>query len=312
MPQQDKLRRLVAVARMYYEEELTQAEIAARLAVLRPMVSKLLAEAKRCGVVRVAITDLAAMEEVLAQQLREKFSLAEVLVAKARQDEDRTNQAIAQQAFAWLQAQLGVGARLGVGWGSMVGRLVDCVEGAPAALRWSGTVCPLLGGAMASYRSYHTNELVRVIAAKSRMRPVYLYAPAVLETAAQRDFYARSQDFAQVAALWDKLDLAVVNLSNYPSSPDMATAARFGKRLQEAGAAGHFLSYYFDERGAFIRSETDYALHIALAQLRRTPAVLALSGASVKTRALVGALRTGAITHLVLDEAAAAAALNFI
>lgn len=311
MARRENLQRLVAVARMYYEEELTQAAIAARLGVSRPMVSKLLSEAKKCGVVKIEIADYAAAEQALARRMQEKFSLREALVVKNGPDEDSTNQAIALQALDWLAARLGAGAHLGVGWGSMVGRLVDCAEARPEGLGWTGTVCPLLGGAAASYRSYHTNELVRALAAKSRLRPAYLYAPAVLETAAQRDFYARAEAFSEIAALWGQLDLALINLSNYPSSPDMATAARFGGRLQEAGAAGHFLSYYFNEAGAIIHSDTDYVLHIGLAQLKRTPVVLALCGASVKTRALVGALRTGLVTHLALDEAAATAALHF-
>ena len=48
-------------ARLYYLEDATQAEIAARLGVSRPTVSRLLSEARRAGIVRIEV--VAPMEE---------------------------------------------------------------------------------------------------------------------------------------------------------------------------------------------------------------------------------------------------------
>ena len=53
--QDDKIARLVDIARQYYEEDKTQSEIAARYKISRPMVSKLLKEAKELGIVTVRI-----------------------------------------------------------------------------------------------------------------------------------------------------------------------------------------------------------------------------------------------------------------
>ena len=53
--QDDKIARLVDIARQYYEEDKTQSEIAAHYKISRPMVSKLLKEAKELGIVTVRI-----------------------------------------------------------------------------------------------------------------------------------------------------------------------------------------------------------------------------------------------------------------
>ena len=50
-----KLERLAAVARLYYEEDRNQSEIAGMFGISRPMVSKLLKEAKELGVVTIRI-----------------------------------------------------------------------------------------------------------------------------------------------------------------------------------------------------------------------------------------------------------------
>ena len=46
---------LVAAARLYYESNLTQAQIAQRLNVSRPSVSKMLARARELGIVHIEI-----------------------------------------------------------------------------------------------------------------------------------------------------------------------------------------------------------------------------------------------------------------
>ena len=51
--QDDKISRLVNIARLYYEEDKTQSEIASRYQISRPMVSKLLEEARKLGIVTI-------------------------------------------------------------------------------------------------------------------------------------------------------------------------------------------------------------------------------------------------------------------
>lgn len=46
---------LAKVASLYYEQDLTQAEIAKRLNISRPQVSRLLAEGRQEGVVKITI-----------------------------------------------------------------------------------------------------------------------------------------------------------------------------------------------------------------------------------------------------------------
>ena len=47
--------KLVEVSRLYYEQEMTQAEIAKQLKISRPVVSKLLSEARDRGIVQINI-----------------------------------------------------------------------------------------------------------------------------------------------------------------------------------------------------------------------------------------------------------------
>ena len=52
---QEKAERLVQIAKMYYEENLTQSEIAKEIGVSRALICRLLNEAKKYGIVTIQI-----------------------------------------------------------------------------------------------------------------------------------------------------------------------------------------------------------------------------------------------------------------
>lgn len=53
----DERRQIVKVATLYYFEGLTQAEIAKKVGVSRPLISKLLNKARENGIVEIYIRD---------------------------------------------------------------------------------------------------------------------------------------------------------------------------------------------------------------------------------------------------------------
>ena len=55
IPPEKKIERMVNVARLYYEQNKTQNEIAKELGISRPLVSILLTEARTCGIVTISI-----------------------------------------------------------------------------------------------------------------------------------------------------------------------------------------------------------------------------------------------------------------
>jgi len=54
----EKAQRLELIARMYYEEKLTQQEIAEKLGVSRPLISRLLQDARDLQLVEIRIRPL--------------------------------------------------------------------------------------------------------------------------------------------------------------------------------------------------------------------------------------------------------------
>ena len=69
------------VALLYYQDNLTQEEIAARLSMSRSRVVRLLQEARRRGVVQIRVVATAASNIDLERKLEARFNLRRVRIA---------------------------------------------------------------------------------------------------------------------------------------------------------------------------------------------------------------------------------------
>src|SRR5690554_3906204 len=78
--EQKRLSLMVQIATLYYEDNLTQAEIAKQLGLTRLRVNKLLQAARAEGVVNIEIRDIVTISVELATKLERKFSLQKVVV----------------------------------------------------------------------------------------------------------------------------------------------------------------------------------------------------------------------------------------
>ena len=86
-PSKEKLLRLAHVARRYYLEDWKQIDIARELGVSRPLVSRMLGEARELGVVHITVYEPGEESAVLLDRLRLSTSLqGGVLVEDGRDD----------------------------------------------------------------------------------------------------------------------------------------------------------------------------------------------------------------------------------
>ncbi|MDR2252864.1 MAG: MarR family transcriptional regulator [Bifidobacteriaceae bacterium] len=308
MAREDKLQRLELVARLYHEEGLNQADIAKRLGVSRPFVSRMLSEAREVGIVEITIRSLAPAYLASLQRAKQVFGVQGGRLVGDAGEDALTNQWLGDAALE-LVDDLG-GGRLGLGWGQMIGVTVATLERRPAARTRITDVAPLVGNRGVPIRNYHSNENTRVFAQQCKARPHFLHTPALAETRDELDLLKQTANYRAVYAEWERLDLALANIGNHPSTPDFASVARYGTLLARHRAVGRLIAYFFDQSGAIIHSENDYAIQIPLEILEKCPRVIGLCAANVSPKALAGALRTGLITHLIAPRATLDAALQ--
>lgn len=294
---EEKQKKLAYVARRYYLDDWKQSDIAKELGVSRPLVSRMLAEAREHGVVEIRIHDPAARQGQLVEQLRHSTSIRDSVLVEDGQDDDATNQLLSQGAVQLLWQLRS--RRLGIGWGHLIGQLVTWLEANPQLSSTVTDICPLVGNASIPARNYQSNENVRLIAQQLGAAPHFIYLPALPDSLEEKQLLCSSEIYRQIQSQWDKMDTALVNIGNYPSSPDFASLVRYGDLLQQERTCGRLLVYYFNPQGKVIQSEQDFAIQIPLEQLSRCPNIIGVCSANTSVRALQGALKTGLFTHLV-------------
>ncbi|MGB7981348.1 MAG: sugar-binding domain-containing protein [Candidatus Nanopelagicales bacterium] len=302
----DEYQRLVEIARLYYEQDYTQARIAQTFGISRPVVSRLLSEARQQGIVRIEVRSPMDAEDHLLGELMRTFGIAGGLVVPtSTSDEHANREMLVSQAALYLERLRPTIRRLGIGWGESVRDVIEALEPIDDSAAEGTRVCPVIGSATSAMQWYQTNELTRMLAARWGFEPAYLHAPAFPVSQRDHDMFVGTLEYRQVSDLWAHLDAVLLGIGAYPTVPDDATAARFGDRLKVHRAVGTLATYYFDVRGQVIESPDDFAVRIPLETLRRAKRVVVVAGGAAKAPALHGGLATGLVSHLVTDEAAA-------
>ena len=294
---QEKLQKLAYVAQRYYLDDWKQSDIAKELGVSRPLVSRMLQEARELGVVKIMVCPPVSQGDALVEQLRRSTSIRDGVLVEDGRDDDATNQLLSQGAVQLLWQLRS--RRLGIGWGHLIGQLVTWLEEHPQLSSTVTDICPLVGNASIPARNYQSNENVRLIAQQLGAAPHFISLPALPDSLEEKQLLCSSEIYRQIQTQWDKMDTALVNIGNYPSSPDFASLVRYGDLLQQEHTCGRLLVYYFNPQGKVIQSEQDFAIQIPLEQLRRCPNIIGVCSANTSVRALQGALKTGLFTHLV-------------
>ena len=297
----EKQKKLAYVARRYYLEDQRQSDIARELGVSRPMVSRMLSEARELGVVEIVIHEPGTQAARLMEQLERSHAIRGGILVEEGTDDDATNQLLSQGAVDLLR-QIGA-RRLGVGWGHLIGQLVTWLEENPQPESTVTDICPLVGNASIPARNYQSNENVRLMAQQLGAAPHFLYLPALPDSLEEKRLLCSSEIYRQIHQQWQQIDTALVNIGDYPSSPDFASLVRYGSLLQQQHACGRMLVYYFNETGTIIQSEQDFAIQVPLETLMQCPNIIGVCSANTSAKALRGALRTGAFTHIVARAA---------
>lgn len=304
-----KLQKLTEIAHLYYEQDLTQNEIAKRYGVSRPLISRMLKEAKAAGIVKIEICSPFPEGSYVMEQAMECFHIRGGKAVSNRGNDNLTNDAISGAAISYLQ-ELKQSA-YGIGWGHIIGNLVSLMEKSEPVDGLAVRICPLIGNSGVGNRNYHSNELVRIFALQCHAVPEYFYAPFIVASEQEREIFEELESYRQIEKIWAGLDVALVNIGNYPSVPDFASEARYGDILRKEKAVGKILNYYLDVNGRIFHSENDYALQIPLEMLEKVKHVVGICSANTSPKALVGALRTGLIHHLVAPEAVLREAVEY-
>lgn len=305
---------ILDVATFYYEQRLTQEQIAQRINTSRSTVSRLLEEARERGIVHIKINYPWQRKHDLEEQLIARFGLheARVLVAKQKSEEE-IRKGMGELTARLIDHHIDDGQILGISYGRSMSSTIAAL--APSR-KVELTVVPVIGALGSNNPSIDGPDLVRRFAAAYGGEYRYLPVPLLVEDVRTRDALVQLPQVYETLNLARKADIVLLGIGAL--SPEVSSEIWKGYlderqllRLMGQGAIGHMCGQFYDAQGQVMDIEVNRrSIGIGIQTLTSIESVVAVASGKAKTEAILGALRGKYLNILVTDDATASAILD--
>jgi DNA-binding transcriptional regulator LsrR (DeoR family) len=308
MSQIDELRLIARVARMYYEWDMRQSEIAKQLGLSQATVSRLLDRSKEEGIIRISVNLPSGVYTELEETLVKKFNLRDAIVVDSQDDNEKLIQRDLGAATAYyLESAIRPNEVIGISsWSATLLALVDALHPTP---RKAGVkVVQILGGVGNPSVEAHATRLTSRIAQLIKGDAVYLPISGVLATEAARDILMADEVAQHAIRLFDHVTTALVGIGAIDPSPLLAQSGNiFSQKeldlLRQEKAVGDILMRFFDQNGNLVETGLEKrVISMTLEQLSKVGRAVGVAGGSRKYAGILGALRGHWINVLVTDH----------
>lgn len=302
---------LYRLAKYYYEDNLSQSEIAQKEHISRPHISRLLEKARECGIVdiRVALPEELQMSKT-RRILQERLCLNNVIIALAPTDNRRMNKKvsmnIATAAAKHIPALIKGCKYVGIGWGFTMYQT-------SLQLSYCGnfdgvTFVPLVGISGENNPYLQINTIVDRFAEKFGAESYYTNIPAVRDNNTELA-QIEMERYIKIQQYWNKLDAAIIGLGVPPNVGKFLlseVSQKYEEVIAGTNTLGDILSQFFYSDGTVFDLKPDYEqVSFPIHNLRNVKNVICLAGGAAKVDGIITAARKCFINTLVTDSVTA-------
>ena len=304
--ERDALRLMTVASRLYHERGVRQRDIAARLGISQPRVSRLLAQAEEQGIVRTVVVAPDGLYPEREETIEDAYKIRECHIVEVLGGEETIPRELGLAAARYLGETAPWGSRIGfTSWSSTLREMARELE----PLRRGGTthVVEMLGDLGSPLLQHEAGRATLQLARALGAEPVLLRTPGVVATPELRDAALRDTHVERALHLLDDLDLAFIGVGpadfhgplrdgdNFFSAEQLAA-------VRAAGAVGQLNQRFIDAEGNPVDSPLDdLVVASTLDQLRTARTRVVVAGGASKWAPLAAALRGGWVDVLVTD-----------
>lgn len=305
----DKLELLAKIASFYFEEGLSQHEIAERTGYSSSMISRLLLEARKQGLVEIRVHHPLRRCPELEQELQERLGLkiVRVLGHDLRSQPQMLRQ-LGRVAARLMEELIYDNITIGVAWGPAVYETVNAIR--PGACVGAhivqmigslGMLEPIVDGQELS------QHLARLLIGYYTPLP----APLFVADETTRNALLTDPHITKVFDQFHNIELALVGIGTL--DPEQSSLVQAGYlnaeqlfELEQNGAVGDVCAINYDLYGNLVELPlNNRVIGIGAETLMKIPLKIGIAGGPHKVLPIIGASRAGLIDVLVTDEMAA-------
>lgn len=300
------LRLLVKICKQYFEDGLTQQEIAENLRTSRSTVSRLLSKARDGHIIRISIETPPGIFPELERKLEQRFGLAEAVVEETFNYDSPfgTARELGKVAADYLERTVQPDDTIGFAWGTTMKAMVDTMgqKSIPGV-----KVVQMNGGLTPQMTDVHATTLTRNLAERLGGECYILQAPGVVDDPQTQQLFLADAQVSQVFELAGRANIAFVGIGNISSDALWGRAgllsAEVTAELRALGAVGDIMSRYFDKDGKLVNSSLcRRVVGFPIESLQQINRRVGVAGGKDKFEAILGALKGKHINVLITDH----------
>ena len=312
-----QLAQAVQVARLYYQQQLTTDAIARELGTSRSRVSRLLALARRSGIVDIRIHDPQGHPQSLEARLIARWpgTRVQVVGLPPHPGQDLRLERVALAAAHWLGAALRPGMVVGLAWGNTLDAVSRALTPRPLSdvqfvqLNGSASVLEFSSGFVGGTLT----RMAQAVRGQAHLFPV----PTFFDDSATKQAMWRERSVQHVLDLQRRAELLLFSVgSQHAALPSHVYAAGYLDpgdlaQLEREGAVGDIATVFYRADGSWDGlSLNARSSGPDLALIRDHPNAACVVADPGKAAALRAALDGGLARFLIVDETTAAAVLD--
>ena len=298
-------------AHLYYIQNLTMDAIASELRISRSSISRLIAFARDSGLVEIRLHSPLDQLTQLQHQLHDRFGLTAHIVpaGDAATEVDRLDR-VALSAARILTDFIDSTMIVGVAWGSTIASVSRHLVRKPVR----NTQVVQLNGAGNAHTTglVYASEIIGRFGAAFGATVQQFPVPAFFDDPATKDALWRERSTSRVLAVQKRMDVAIFGIGS-PNSDERSHVYAGGyldqadyDALARSQVVGDIATMFFRADGSYDGIELNArSSGPGFDVLKRVPRRIAVVSGRAKLPALRGAVATGAITDLVVDEVTA-------
>jgi deoxyribonucleoside regulator len=296
---------MIETARLYYEHNFSQQQIANKLGISRPGISRLLQKARETGIVKIEIIDPEAKGTALEAKIKMKYNLKDVIIVPNENEDSATiKQRLGKSAIAYLDHLINDNMILGVSWGTTMLQVAQHIKARPTL---GVTIVQLNGGVTRAEYDTHASEVAQKIGEKYRAVPFLLPLPAIVDNINVKNAILSDKNIAHTLNLGKQAEVIIFTIGKFDYESVLVKANYFEQdeidTLIKNGAVADVCSRIIDNNGNICSDKlNNRTIGIELDEIKSKPYSIAVAGGKDKVNAIKAALKGKLFNVLITDE----------